>query len=69
MKVKPVTGLGEFDQSIVLWLVHEFYTIKKQWPTAKRLREELQKRIGFTGSEKNVYNPERTGVSLEKNYE
>ena len=66
-KAKPVTGLDDFDQGVVRWLVHELYTIKKQLPTAERLREELQKRTEFTGSNKCAYIPERTGVLLGKN--
>ena len=31
------------------------------------MREKLQKRIRFTRSEKSVCNPEKIGVSLEKN--
>ena len=49
-------------------LVHEFYTIKKKTIANSRIFERrILKRIEFTRSEKCACNPERTGVSLEKN--
>lgn len=46
---KPVTGVDEFDKSVIRRHVYEFHLKKKQLPTTKLLLNELRESIDFQG--------------------
>ncbi len=50
---KPVTGLDEFDRSLLRRKVLEFYN-KGQFPTAKKLVQEMKQAMGFAGSQSSM---------------
>ena len=48
-RAKPVTGLDDFDKSVVRQSVQEFYD-RGEYPTVAKLRICLEEKINFSGS-------------------
>lgn len=53
-RIKPVTGIDNFDKGIIRRCIHNFHITEKELPTIDKLHVKLRSDINFQGSEKSL---------------
>ncbi|CAK1578045.1 unnamed protein product [Parnassius mnemosyne] len=53
-RIKPVTGIDNFDKGVIKRCIHNFHLTENELPTLGKLRAKLRADIKFEGSEKSL---------------